>query len=162
MSQKNQKVTPVYLKFYRNKKENKIVGFVRKRNGSWEGCHEEEDCKKKIVVLGIQVKNIMEGVLYRANLIPMRSDQGFVCIKTRPVQFEADMETLFHKNGDYYVRIKFGNKQMVYDIKNKNPDSSQITRFVERLSHRTDIKNINKLVDDFIKVVSAHSYNTEK
>lgn len=152
----------MYLKFFRNEKENKLVGFVRKRNGSWEGCRESEEGKKKIVVLGVQTSNIIEGVLYRANLIPMRSDQGFVCIKTRPVQFEAKMETLFHKNGDYYVRIKFGNKQMTYDIKNKNPESSQLSRFVERLSHRTDIKDINKLVDDFIQVVSAHSYGTEK
>lgn len=162
MSQKR-KVTPVYLKFYRNQKENKIVGFVRKRNGSWIGCHEDDDEKKKIVLIGNQVKNVMENILYKANLIPMKSDQGFVCIGVRPVQFDAEMEVIPHLKGNgYSVKITFGNRKMVYDEKNDNPMSSNLQSFIDRLSHRIDIKNINKLVDEFIRVVSINSYRTTK
>lgn len=139
-----------------------MVGFVRKRDGSWIGCHENEDVKKKIVVIGNQVSNVMENVLYRAKLIPMLSDHGFVCIGVKPVQFDAEMEVIPHlKGGGYSVKITFGNRKMVYDEKNDNPMSSNLQKFVDRLSHRIDIKNIGKLVDDFIHVVSVNSYNSK-
>ena len=161
-TEKKAKPMPVNLKFFRDPKENKMVSYVTKSGGSWKGVREaEKSCKKKIVVLGTQVKDVMDGVLYHAYLIPMIGKDGYVCIGVNTVQFEAGMEVLFHKSGGYYVKITFGNKQMVFDPKNKNKQSSDLNAFIARLSKRVDIKNINKLIDDFIEVVNVNSYPTE-
>lgn len=156
------KTIPVNIKFFRDKKENKMVGYVTRKNGSWMGVREDSPGKKKIVVLGTQIPNILDGVLYHAYLLPMREKDGFVCIGVCSVQFEPKMEVLFHKSGGYYVKITFGNKQMVFDPKNKNPQSSDFNQFIERLSRRVDIKNVSALVDDFIRVVTVNSYSDKQ
>lgn len=156
------KPMPVNLKFFRDPKENKMVAYVTKSNGSWKGVREEFKGKKKIVVLGTQIVDVLDGVLYHAYLLPMIKKDGYVCIGVNAVQFEANMEVLFHKSGGFYVKITFGNKQMVYDPKNKNAQSSDFNLFLNRLSKRMDIKNINRLIDDFIEVVNVNSYPVDE
>lgn len=155
---KETKKIPVNLKFYHSTERfGKLVSYVTKKNGSWIGVKESDELPKKVVVVGIQIKNIVEGVLYRASLIPMLKEEGFVAVSIAPVQFEAKLETLFYKSGDYYIKIAFGNKQMVYDPKNKNPLSSDITLFKNRLKKRNDVKNLNVLLDDFDKAVNIQT-----
>lgn len=158
---KEVKKIPVNLKFYRSKeKPEKLVSYVTKKNSSWIGVRVEAEVAKKVVVIGCQIKNIIEGALYNATLIPMREKEGFVAVKIVPVQFEAKMETLYHKSGDFYIKISFGNKCMVYDPKNKNPLSSDINQFKNRLEKRIDIRNLPSLIEDFDRAVNIQAIYT--
>ena len=79
---KEVKKIPVNLKFYRSKeKPEKLVSYVTKKNSSWIGVRVEAEVAKKVVVIGCQIKNIIEGALYNATLIPMREKEGFVAVK---------------------------------------------------------------------------------
>lgn len=159
----NAKIIPVNLKFHFSKRvPGKLVSYVTRRNSSWRGVNETDEYHKKVVVIGVQVKNVIEGVLYNAMLIPMIEKDGFVAIKVTPVQFEPKMETLFHKSGDYYVKITFGNKVMVYDPKVSNPVSSDVSLFKKRLCNRVDIKNLNRFIEDFDTVVNTLSVYQKK
>lgn len=158
MSKTKTKKIPVNLKFYISEEmPGKLVSYVTKRNSSWIGVRRDDELPKKVVVVGTQVQHIMEGVLYHSTLIPMREKEGFVAINIKPVQFEPKLEVLYHKSGDFYIKITFGNKQMVYDPKNKNLLSSDINEFKNRLLKRVDIKNLNGLMDDFDKAVNIQT-----
>lgn len=159
---KERKKIPVNLKFYTDEVSGKLVSYVARKNSSWMGVRESDRQPKKVVVVGTQVQYITEGVLYCAVLIPMREKDGFVAISIKPVQFEPLMEVLYHKSGDFYIKITFGNRQMVYDPRNANPASSDINEFRKRLLKRVDIKGLNELVDDFDKVVNIHTADKAK
>lgn len=157
MQEKRKKI-PVNLKFYHSESTpGKLVSYVAKRNGSWVGVKEDDESPKKIVVVAMQVQHITEGVLYHAFLIPMREKEGFVAVSITPVQFYPKLEVGYHKCGDFFIRITFGNKQMVYDPNNQNHLSSDLALFRNRLKKRVDIKNLPSLLDDFDKVVNLQT-----
>lgn len=158
MQLEKRKTIPVNLKFYHSESTpGKLVSYVAKRNGSWVGVKEDDELPKKIVVVAMQVQHITEGVLYHAFLVPMREREGFVAVSISPVQFEPKMEVVYHKCGDFFIKITFGNKQMVYDPNNQTPLSSDLETFKKRLKKRVDIKGLTGLLDDFDKVMNLQT-----
>ena len=153
----------INIKFSKNKQSDSLAGYVTKQNGSWKGCRADDPRHKKIVLPGQEIKGgLMENVLYRTKVIPMKEKDGFVAIKVEPVQFEARIETKF-KGKRYRIEVKFGNKTLVYDpFCKKNLQRSDIARFRKTLESRPDIKDLQQVVDDFLDMANVQAaYSNE-
>lgn len=149
----------VNIKFTKNKMNDSLAGYVTKSNGSWKGCRSTEKCRMKIVLPGQEVKDtMMENVLYRTTIIPMREKDGFVAIKIEPVQFEARIETKF-RGRQYSIEVRFGHKRLVYDPfdKRDNKCRKDIKVFLRTLESRPDIKDIAQVVEDFNEAVNIQA-----
>lgn len=139
-----------YLKFQRSERDKvSFVSYVRKENGSWKGCHESDDCKKKIVLVdaGIAV-TILDNVLYNTTLVPMKECMGFVAISAEPVKFQARIDT-FIEDDKYAVEVRFGHKLIVYDPSSKQENRRSIDGIIQILSRRIDIKEPERVICDF-------------
>ena len=149
----------VNIKFTKNKLNDSLAGYVTKSNGSWKGCRCTDKCRMKIVLPGQEVKaSMIENVLYRTTIIPMREKDGFVAIKVEPVQFEARIETVL-RGRQYSIEVKFGNKTLVYDPYDKKDRKCRkdINVFRHLLETRPDIKDITQVVDDFNEAVNVQA-----
>lgn len=139
-----------YLKFQRSERDNiSLISYVRKDNGSWKGCHENDDCKKKIVLVDAELAStILENVLYSTVLVPMKERDGFVAINATPVKFSAQVES-FIDDTRYAVEVKFGHKVIVYDPSSKLDNRRSIDGIAQTLMRRIDIKDPERVVMDF-------------
>ena len=144
----------VNLKFQRSE-NGRIAGFVTRYSGSWHGCRADEEKPKQIVLLDIKLANIiMPGVLYKAKLIPMRDNAGFVAISASPIQFDATVSTVFNDNKPR-VELKFGNKTIIYSPLSNSPKYSDIDSISNHLLHRLDIRNVYEVTQNFIMAASS-------
>ena len=139
-----------YLKFQRSERDKvSFVSYVRKENGSWKGCHETDEHKKKIVLVDAKVaETLIENVLYNATLIPMHERDGFVAISAEPVRFTASVEMII-EDDKYVVEVKFGHKLIVYDPSSPMENRRSIDGIIQILSHRIDIKEPERVICDF-------------
>lgn len=139
-----------YLKFQRSERDKvSFVSYVRKENGSWKGCHESDDCKKKIVLADAGVaETLLENVLYNTTLVPMKECMGFVAISAEPVRFTAQIDTFIEDN-KYAVEVRFGHKLIVYDPSSKQENRRSIDGIIQTLSRRIDIKEPERVICDF-------------
>lgn len=139
------------IKFQENER-GVFQGFVTKNeHGSWRGCREDAEVSKKIVLLDprqVQI-TIRENALYQCTLIPMRSDCGFIVIQAAPVLFQAKTETIVRK-GVYKVKVKFGNKIIIYDPTSKCEKRNNIQGIVDYLRKREDLKYANAVAEEFL------------
>lgn len=148
----------INIKFTKNKQSGFLAGYVTKQNGSWKGCRADDPRNKKIVLPGQEVKSgLMENVLYRTKVIPMKEKDGFVAIKVEPVQFDARIETVFIGK-KYRIEVRFGNKTLVYDpFCKKNQQRSDMAKFRKTLESRPDIKDLQQVVDDFLDMANIQA-----
>lgn len=149
MTQQSQRIK-TNIKFKQNEK-GAFYGFVTKnQRGSWRGCNEEDEVKKKIVFVDKHDDGDMTpNVLYRVNLIPMTSDNGFIAFNPKLVQFVAKIETEAddHK---YRVTVKFGNKTITYDPTSKNKKKNDIQTIANLLKNRADLKYKEAVAEEFL------------
>jgi len=139
-----------YLKFKRSERDmHAFVSYVRKENGSWKGCHESDECKKKVVLAdNMLATTLLENVLYSAILVPMKECMGFVAISAQPVKFATTVETIIDDNR-YAVEVKFGHKLLVYEPGSKHENRRSIDGIIQTLARRIDIKEPERVIHDF-------------
>lgn len=138
------------IKFKQNER-GAFYGFVTKNSsGSWRGCNEESDVKKKIVFVDEhESKDIIPNALYQCSLIPMNSDCGFIALSPKLLQFTAKIETEAN-NGKYSVTVRFGNKAVVYDPASKNKKKNDIQSIFKLLKGRVDLKYKDAVAEEFL------------
>lgn len=127
-------------------------GFVTKnKSGSWRGCRCDTDSPKKIVLLNTNdiSTTIKENMLYKCGLIPMKSDQGFIAISAKLVQFEAKTETIVCDDV-YKVIVRFGHKEIIYDPTSKSSKQNNIQNIASLLRNREDLKSANAVAEEFL------------
>lgn len=143
----------VYLKFHESNGD--MVGFVTKKNNlSWVGCNESDPCGKMVVVLGKNLQDISEGVLYKTTLRPMKNKKGFVAISATPVQFTAKIDTFVHRN-NFKVIVSFGNKKVEYSTYTQNPKKNDVNAVIFQLKVRKDLKDKERVIRDFSEAVMS-------
>jgi len=140
------------IKFYKGLGgvESRLYGLVTKKNGSWRGCREEDDCKKKIVFIDPAIsKDIIPNALYICSLIPMRKEEGFIAKTAQLVKFKAMIDTKITKN-IFRVSVKFGNKVVIYDPSSKEKRQRDIKAIADSLRKRVDILDASQVAEDFL------------
>lgn len=140
------------IKFYKGLGgvESRLYGLVTKVQGSWRGCRETDECKKKIVFVDPSIsKDIIPNALYICSLIPMRKEEGFIVKSAQLVKFKAIVETKITKNV-FRVSVKFGNKVIVYDPSSKEKRHKDIRGIAESLRKRVDVLDANGVAEDFL------------
>ena len=130
--------------------ESRIYGLVTKQNGSWRGCRETDDCKKKIVFVDPDAaKGIIPNVLYSCSLIPMNNNDGFIAKTAEIVKFQANIHTTA-RNNIFQVSVKFGNKVIIYNPNSKERRQRDIKAIAESLRKRVDLLDANQTAEDFL------------
>ena len=140
------------IKFYKGLggAESKIYGLVTKINGSWRGCREADECKKKIVFVDPSVSSdIVPNVLYSCSLVPMKKEEGFIAKSAQIIKFKAIIETKMTKSV-FRVSVKFGNKLFVYEPDSNEKRHRDINAIAEALKKRVDLIDANQTAEDFI------------
>lgn len=139
------------IKFYKglDNVEDRLYGFVTKSNGSWRGCRNTEK-KKKIVFIDPSIsQSIVPNTLYSCTLIPMRGDNGFIVKSASIIKFKGTITTSCN-NKNYSVKIKFGNKLVVYKPDSKNERERNIQEIANFLRSRVDLENAQTVAEEFI------------
>ena len=145
----------VYLKFKKRADNGQLYGFVSKKDKKWIGVTEDDKRKKRIVFLdeGL-VPTTMENVLYKAQLIPMKSATGFVAIGLKPVQFDSKIVTDMQRDS-FIIKIIFGNRVFTYNPFSKHEKERSIAAISNLLRHRIDLRDSQKVADDFERVANS-------
>lgn len=140
----------VYLKFHQTEDGKKVAFVTKKSNHSWVGCNEMSKYNKKVVLAGNKVRDeIIDGVLYKSLLLPMKSGKGFVAVEVTTVQFDAKIETVFYGKGKFRVIVSFGNKTVECDPSSSNRNRSDISLVTMYLEKRYDIKEKSRVISEF-------------
>lgn len=130
--------------------ESRLYGLVTKTNGSWRGCRETDECKKKIVFVDPSIANdIIPNALYSCSLVPMKKEEGFIAKTAQLIKFKAVIETKINRSV-CRVSVKFGNKQIVYDPNSKEKRYRDIKAIAEGLRKRIDIIDAHQVAEDFL------------
>lgn len=141
------------LKFVKSDRNDVLISYVSKNpvTGQVKGVRVDSKYPHKVVVCGASVAPyILSNVLYRATIIPMKSDKGFVCIAADPVKFNATITTRYVPRTTYQILVSFGNKVMVFDpFKGQKASVLCASEFVNTLTHRLDIANIDYIIGAF-------------
>lgn len=131
----------------------KYVGFVYvTAQGRYMGCRENDEthAKKICVVSRKLASTILPEVLYRCLIIPMRGKDGFVVISAIPNQFKATIETSYIPKAVYQIRIRFGQKTILFDPKDGKKDCVRTMQgVVKELSSRVDIDQLETVIRNF-------------
>lgn len=138
------------IKFKQNER-GAFYGFVTKNErGSWRGCRDNSDAKKKIVFIDKHAeKDIIPNALYQATLIPMTSGCGFIAIDAKLVQFVAKINTEVEER-TYRVTVQFGQKTIVYDPASKDAKRNNIQTIANLLKNRVDLKSKDAVAEEFL------------
>lgn len=149
MTQQSQRIK-TNIKFKQNER-GAFYGFVTKNeNGSWRGCKEDSNVKKKIVFVDKHEESgIIPNALYQVTLIPMTSDNGFIAINARLVQFVAKINTEVEEH-TYRVTVQFGQKTIVYDPTSKDAKKNNIQTIANLLRNRVDLKSKDAVAEEFL------------
>ena len=139
-----------YLKFQRSERDKTtFVSYVRKENGSWKGCRENDEYKKKVVLADIGIAGtLVENVLYSAVLVPMKECMGFVAISAEPVKFTAKVEIVI-EDERYAVDVRFGQKLITYEPASTMENRRSIDAIIQTLARRMDIRDAEQVIRDF-------------
>lgn len=139
------------IKFYQGLGDvaDKLYGFVTKSNGSWKGCRVTED-KKKIVLVDVSIaKDIVPNMLYSCSLTEMLNGDGFIAKSASMVKFKATISTTY-RNNSYLVRVRFGNKIIIYDPASKERRKRNIQSIADAIRQRLDLEDPSQVAEDFI------------
>lgn len=140
------------IKFYKGLGgvESRLYGLVTKIQGSWRGCRETDECKKKIVFIDPSISSdIVPNALYSCSLIPMRKEEGFIAKSVQLVKFKAIIDTKISKS-TYRVSVKFGNKVITYEPGHKEKRYNDLKAIADGLRKRIDIVDANQVAEDFL------------
>lgn len=139
------------IKFYKGLQnvEDQIYGFVTKVNGGWRGCRDTEEKKKIVFVDNKIVNDIVPNMLYSCSLIPMRNSGGFIAMSATPIRFKGVITTTCNKKA-YQVKVKFGNKMIIYDPSSSQKRKRDIKSIANNLRNRFDLENAQMVAEDFI------------
>lgn len=152
------------IKFKKNDKGH-LYGFVTKTsNGSWRGVHEEDNVKKKIVFVDeMAEKDMKPGLLYHTILIPMRDDQGFICLNAVKMKFKAQIKS-YDMPQYYRVEVKFGHKCICYDPSSSNKKYNDMQSIAKMIMNREDICDPYTVADMFLDAatIALTLYKREK
>lgn len=147
MTQQPQRIK-TNIKFQKNER-GALYGFVTKNaKGSWRGCRENETKKKIVFVDKHEEKDVIPNALYQATLIPMASNNGFIALNVKLMQFEAHIETEVDDD-TYRITVRFGHTAIVYDPTSKNPKQNDIQAIVKLLKSRIDLKYKEAVAEEF-------------
>lgn len=149
MTQQSQRIK-TNIKFKQNER-GAFYGFVTKNErGSWRGCNENSDARKKIVFVDEHEEtDIITGALYQVTLIPMASGKGFIALNAKLVQFDAKINTEVEEH-TYRVTVQFGQKTIVYDPTSKNTKKNNIQTIANLLRSRIDLKSKDAVAEEFL------------
>lgn len=137
------------IKFKRNDWK-QLYGFVTKVGDSWRGCHEEDNCKKKIVYVDYYLEvNMRPGLLYHVAMIPMHDKDGFIAVEARQVKFNAKIETHLEE-GNFQVLVKFGHKVFIYDPTSKSKKKNDMFAIANLIRERQDLNSSFAVADEFL------------
>ena len=124
--------------------------MTKNENGSWRGCKEDSNAKKKIVFVDrYEEFGIIPDALYQVTLIPMTSNNGFIAINARLVQFVAKINTEVEEH-TYRVTVQFGQKTIVYDPTSKDTKKNNIQAIANLLRNRVDLKSKDAVAEEFL------------
>lgn len=139
------------IKFYKglNNVQDRLYGFVTKSNGSWRGCREDVVKKKIVFVDPAIAADIVPNVLYSCSLLPMRNEEGFIAKSASIIRFAALISTTCRKN-IFMVKVKFGNKVIIYDPSSKEHRKRDIKTIADGIRSRVDLENAHGVAEDFI------------
>lgn len=139
------------IKFYKglNNAQDRLYGFVTKSNGSWRGCREDVVKKKIVFVDPTIAADIIPNVLYSCSLLPMRNDEGFIVKSASIIKFTGMISTTCRKNV-FLVKVKFGNKIIIYDPSSTEIRKRDIKAIADMLRNRVDLENAHGVAEDFI------------
>lgn len=139
------------IKFYKglDNVENRLYGFVTKTNGSWKGCREEEPRKKIVFVDTSLADSIIPNALYRCVLTPMNSREGFIATSATSIKFKATILSTCRREV-FVVRVKFGNKTLIYDPSSDERRKRDIQAIADNLRNRHDLENAQAVAEDFV------------
>lgn len=140
------------IKFYKGLDgvESRLYGLVTKKQGSWRGCRETDDCKKKIVFIDPSIsKDIIPNALYSCSLIPMKKEGGFIAKTAQLIKFKAMIETKITRT-TFRVSVKFGNKVITYDPTSNEKRQQNIKTIADGLRKRVDILDAGQVAEDFL------------
>lgn len=145
------KVTYVtLLKFVKSDVNDALISYVSTNpvTGQVKGVRVDSKYPHKIVLCSAQIAPyIISNVLYKSTIIPMKSGAGYVCIAAEPVQFKADIKTVYVPKTTYQIIVTFGNKAMVFDpYKGKKASVLCANEFIDTIQHRLDISNVDRVV----------------
>jgi len=147
------------VKFTYDGENKRHIAFITKSKKSWIGCREGQKKKKKIVVPNKQLVNlIQDNVLYKAELIPMVSNNGFIAIDLEVAKFPATIETTIRPDR-YKVEVKFGNKVIIYDPQKGRQESRKLLpKVMELLKSRIDIEDKESVIEEFYNAANMVLY----
>ena len=157
---KKHSIISTFIKFSYDENTKTFLAFVRKKTKEklWIGCRERENCKKKVVVpSGQLVELVIPDVLYKAELIPMKNDKGFIATKIEIVKFPAGIETTIKPNR-FKAEIKFGNKVVIYDPqKGRQENRRFLPKVMDILKARVDIEDKENALEQFYNAATLVS-----
>lgn len=152
---------------YSKSPEGKLYGFVMKsKDGSWRGVREDCKDKKKIVLVDpMAEKDIKPNLLYHSALVPMKSDNGFICLNADLVKFTAKIKSFNIPEHQYFrVEVRFGQKTIKYDPSSKNKKINDMQAIADMLRKREDLLDSMEVADRFLDAatVALTCYRREK
>lgn len=143
------------LKFKKSEKSGLLVGFVSQNpaNGRIRGVREDSEYPKQVCVVDSSIApEIMVGTLYDAAIVPMYHKKGFIVIEALLHQFPAEIEVCYIPKACYVVRVKFGNKTIVFDPKDGSRENTRSLKAVKAmLDRRNDILHPELVMADFLE-----------
>lgn len=132
-----------------------IVGFVSRnpKTGAWRGVRQDSAFPKKVCVLDRRlIPYTLTNRLYDVTMIPMKNKDGFVIVEALPVMFKAKITTYHVERQIYKVEVVFGGSSIIYDpMEGRLHSVKDQQAAVEALRKRTDIQDINIVVEEFSK-----------
>ena len=144
------------IKFAKSEHTGELIGFVSRHSKTRQlkGVREDSRFGKQICVLSEDLKGA--NVLYSVELKPMHKANGYVVVAATPVQFQARVESVIVPKALYKVTVTFGNKTVYFDPKDgKSATSRTIDGVLSILRERKDIRNLEGVIDDFIRQARA-------
>lgn len=140
-----------------------IVGFVSRnpKTGVWRGVRQDSAFPKKVCVLDRRlIPYTLTNRLYDVTMIPMKNKDGFVIVEAQPVMFKAKINTYHVEKQIYKVEVLFGGSSIIYDpMEGRLQSVKDLQTAVDTLRQRTDIQDINTIVEQFSnessKILSA-------
>lgn len=147
------------IKFVKSSETGFTVGFVSRnpKTGMWRGVRQDSSFPKKVCVLDRKlISTTILNRLYDVVLTPMRNGNGYVVIDATPVAFSVKVSSTHVPHLIYRVEAKFGEKTIIFDPMEGNRSSVRsIKGAVDALAKRTDVKDIQKAVDEFEDAAST-------
>lgn len=140
-----------------SKIEGEVVGFVvyRSKTDTFDTVPEKSELKKKIVVLHPDLKKeVVPGVRYEVDMIPMKSNKGFIAVtadkEVIPVVTGSVAEVVVCKGSVYQFKVVMGSKVLNVDLMSKRRSEADIA-FITNAISGEQVENKEELLKEVAK-----------